>query len=111
MSQSHIGDNSFNTTNSFNTNTTFSNSTNCGNTDNSTHNVWNYTIADEDERILDWLSLLNPQTRHNDIRTRRVDGVGDWLLKTEEYQNWLGGSDRSALLCYGGPGAGKSYIR
>ena len=63
-----------------------------------------------------WLSPLEPQIRHEDIRTRRVNEVGDWLFQTEEYQNWLGGirggeSGGAALLCYGGPGVGKSYIR
>jgi len=80
-------------------------------------NVWNnYTVADEKSNILAWLSPLEPQIRHHDIRTRRVDGVGEWLLQTEEYRNWSGGiggseSEGSALVCYGGPGVGKTYIR
>ena len=79
--------------------------------------VWkNCTIADEDSEILAWLSPLEPQTRHHDIRTRRVDEVGDWFLQTEEYRNWFGGIRggkpvTSALFCYGGPGVGKTYIR
>ena len=73
-------------------------------------------MADEKSEILAWLSPLEPQTRHQDIRTRRVDEVGDWLLQTEEYQNWFGGNggakpNGSALFCYGGPGVGKTYIR
>ena len=79
--------------------------------------VWNNcTIADEDSEILTWLSPLEPQTRHRDIRTRRIDNVGGWLLETEEYRNWFrgisdGGPNGSALFCYGGPGVGKTYIR
>ena len=100
MSQDHINDNinSFNTTNSFN-------------------NVWNYrTVGDERSEVLAWLSPLEPQIRHQDIQTRRVDGVGDWLLQTEEYQSWVDGirgdeSDGSALFCYGDPGVGKTFIR
>ena len=100
MSQHYLNDNinSFNNTNSFN-------------------NVWNnYTVADEKSDILAWLSPLEPQIRHEDIRTRRVDEVGDWLLQTQEYQSWLGGMSKggskgSALFCYGGPGVGKTYIR
>ena len=73
-------------------------------------------MADEKSQILAWLSLLEPQRRHHDIRTRRFNEVGDWLLQTEEYQNWFRGihegkSDGSALFCYGGPGVGKTYIR
>ena len=100
MSQHHTSGNinSFNNTNSFN-------------------NVWNNcSVADEKSKILTWLSPLEPQKRHHDIRSRRVDEVGDWLLQTEEYRNW---SDDSAgsnstdrtLFCHGGPGVGKTYIR
>ena len=110
----------------------YSHNTNCHNTTNSSciflndstivanssvNKVWNNcTIADEDSGILEWLSPLEPQTRHYDIRTRRVERVGDWLLQTEEYRNWLGGTssdglNSSVLFCYGGPGVGKTYIR
>ena len=101
MSQHHANENinnSFNNTNSFN-------------------NVWNNcSVVDEKSEILAWLSPLEPQIRHHDISTRRVGEVGDWLLQTQEYQNWFGGihggkSDGSALFCYGGPGVGKTYIR
>ena len=73
-------------------------------------------MADEKSDILAWLSPLEPQRRHQDIRIRRVDEVGDWLLQTQEYRNWLGGirggeSGGSALFCYGGPGVGKTFIR
>lgn len=71
---------------------------------------------DERSKILTWLSPLGPQKRHRDIRTRRIDEVGDWLLQTEEYRNWFGDicegkPGGSALFCYGGPGVGKTYIR
>ena len=100
MSQHHINDinNSFNNTNSFN-------------------NVWNNcTVVDEKPEILAWLSPLEPRRRHHDVQTRRVDEVGDWLLQTQEYRNWLCGihgdkSSGSALFCDGGPGVGKTYIR
>ena len=90
--------NSFNNTNSFN-------------------NVWNNcTVFDEKSEILAWLSPFEPRIRHRDIQYRRLDGVGDWLLQTREYQNWLdssseGVSDGLALFCYGSPGVGKTYTR
>ena len=76
----------------------------------------NYTLANEKSEILAWLSPLEPQRRHHDIRSRRVQEVGDWLLQTKEYRNWLDGvsegkSGGSALFCYGGPGVDKTYIR
>jgi len=100
MFQHHIRDN----INSLNTSIAFNNVSNI------------FTVGDEKSEILAWLSPLEPQRRHQDIRTRRADEVGAWLLKTEEYRNWFRGirageSDGSALFCYGGPGVGKTYIR
>ena len=73
-------------------------------------------MVDEKSEILAWLSPFEPQRRHQDVRTRRIDEVGDWLLHTEEYRNWFGGIggaefDVPALFCSGGPGVGKTYIR
>ena len=84
---------------------------------NSNKNVWNdSTMVDEKSEILAWPSPLEPQIRHHDIQTRRIDEVGYWLILTEEYRHWFGGirggnSDGSALFCYGGPGVGKTFIR
>jgi len=103
MPQSRVGENS----NSLNNNT------------NSFNIVNNFGSADERvERadILAWLSPLEPQIRHNDIRVRRVKDVGDWLFRTEKYQNWFHGiydgePDNSALFWHGDPGVGKTYLR
>jgi len=124
MSQFRTGEssNSFNNTNSFNNNTdTFNNNTNSFNnitTNNTNHisNVNNYGSADERDKILAWLSPLEPRIRHHEIRAHRVEHVGDWLLQTEEYRNWFddirgGESGGSALFCHGAPGVGKTYIR
>ena len=85
---------------------------------NSFNNVSNiiFTAADNESKILAWLSPLEPQVRLQDIRDQRVDGIGDWLLETKEFRNWYNGSengesDHAALLCYGDPGVGKRYIR
>jgi len=79
-------------------------------------NVNNIGGTDEKAEILEWLSLLDPRIRHQDIRESRVEHVGDWLFRTEEYRNWFGDirggeSDNSALFCHGAPGVGKTYIR
>ena len=86
--------NSFNVTNSYNTNN-------------------NTTYVDETSQILEWLSPLKPHLRHQDVRTRRLDGVGDWFLRTDDFINWRDGEDESgmaALFCSGAPGAGKTYL-
>jgi len=80
-------------------------------------NVWNnYTIADGRSQILAWLSPLEPRLRHQDIRDRRVENVGEWLLQAEEFRSWHAGSgegesDDAVLFCYGDPRVGKTYIR
>jgi len=112
MSQARVGEgsnsynnNSFNTTNSFNNTFSFKN----------VHNANNFGSTGEKDRILAWISPLDPKIRHHDIRANRVEHVGDWLLQTEEYRNWFDGirdgePDNSALFCYGDPGVGKTYI-
>ena len=92
-------------------NTTFSNNTN------SFNNVLNnYVVADDRSPLPAWLSPLEPRLRYRDIQERRVDNVGEWLLQTEEFRNWhdwsgKGEGDKAVLFCYGGPGAGKTFIR
>ena len=108
MSHLHIGEsrNSFNN-NSFN---------NSFITVNNVCDVNGFGSPEERAEILAWLSPLEPQIRHDDIRAQRVEDVGDWFLRTEEYRKWSEGirggeSCDSALFCYGDPGVGKTYIR
>ena len=77
---------------------------------------YNTTIYkfDEDAEVMRWLSPLEPNSRHQGVRTNRFDGVGDWLLETSEFREWKGGdggTDRTVLLCSGNPGVGKTYLR
>jgi len=90
---------------------------NIGITDNinSLNNVINANteISDEDNRIFEWLSPLNPQQRHQAVRADRLDGVGNWLLETSEFRKWSNGEDgclEQVLFCSGGPGVGKAYL-
>jgi len=76
----------------------------------------NLTVTDDRSNILAWLSPLDPKSRHQDIRDRRVENIGEWLLRTEEFRSWGTGSrgdksDKPVLFCYGDPGVGKTYIR
>ena len=78
--------------------------------------VWNCTITDGRSQILTWLSPLEPRLQHQDIQNRRVENVGEWLLKTDEFRSWYAGNegdedDNAVLFCYGNPGVGKTYIR
>ena len=90
---------------------------NCFNNTTSYSNVWNNcTIADDRSPLLAWLSPLEPKLRHQDIRERRVENVGEWLMQTEEFRSWYdyrseGEGDKGVLFCYGAPGVGKTFIR
>ncbi|RPB02048.1 hypothetical protein L873DRAFT_1762725 [Choiromyces venosus 120613-1] len=73
------------------------------------------SIDNERAEILAWLSPLEPRTRHQDVRNRREENIGDWLIQSEEFKSWYegsgaNGSHNAALFCYGDPGAGKTYI-
>lgn len=79
-------------------------------------NVINFSGTDERLEILDWLSPLEPRIRHQDIRTRRADSVGEWVLQTDGFQKWCddaheGSSEPATLFCCGDPAVGKTYFR
>jgi len=70
------------------------------------------TSADGRAELLSWLSPLEPHKRHQDVRIRRYDGIGDWLLEIPEFKRWRNGHDGSSTLYVSGaPGAGKTYLR
>ena len=74
-----------------------------------------YRRPSEDNLVVQaWLSPLDPYRRHQDVRNLRIDGIGDWVLKTDDFESWCGGRDgagKPVLLCYGSQGAGKTYLR
>ena len=87
--------------------------TNVGNVLNS-YNTINVGMGEESLRIKAWLSPLEPHKRHQDVRNRRLDGVGEWVLRKSEFESWRkseDGSGNRTLLCYGTQGVGKTYIR
>jgi len=88
--------NSFNNNNSFNT----------------TFNIARET-DDEGKQILQWLSPLEPQQRHQGVRAGRLNGVGNWVLETTEFRKWRDAEDGcvGTVFCSGNPGVGKTYVR
>lgn len=61
-----------------------------------------------------WLSPLELNNRHQGVRTHRLDGVGDRLLETGEFQKLRGsrgGADKDVLFYSGNPGVGETYLR
>jgi len=90
---------------------------NVGNVTDSYKNVWNncqISVRDGKRQILEWLSPLAPRERHRAVSEGRVEGVGDWLLRTNEFGKWSRSEDQAVhpvLFCYGDPGVGKTYLR
>ena len=87
---------------------------NFANVSNSYNHTINVGVSEESARIQEWLSPLEPRARHQDVRNRRLDGVGNWVLQKNEFKSWRGSQDSAVnrtLLCYGNQGAGKTYIR
>jgi len=87
---------------------------NIGNVSNSYNHAINVGVSEESLRIQAWLSPLEPHARHQDVRNRRLDGVGDWILRKNEFESWRRSQDNPVnptLLCYGDQGVGKTYIR
>jgi len=77
-------------------------------------NNTNITCVDEKAKVLNWLSPLQPHVRHNDVRNRRQDGLGEWFLQTDEFLRWRDGegeSGKATLFCSGNPGVGKTFLR
>ena len=87
-----------------------------GNADsgNITNSFNTFNLSDEDRQVMRWLSPLEPNKRHQGVRSERFDGVGDWLLETREFREWMrseDGADKAVLFCSGNPGVGKTYLR
>jgi len=90
--------------------------TNIGNVSNSYNNTntINVGVDEGSSQIKAWLSPLEPDIRHRHVSNGRLDGVGDWVLQRNEFEAWYGSQDGlgdPTLLCYGGQGVGKTFIR
>ncbi|KAG0633513.1 hypothetical protein HOY80DRAFT_1104932 [Tuber brumale] len=89
---------------------------NCNDITNSHDNTanLNQVMADENSEVMGWLPPLDPQRRHQDVRTDRFDSVGSGYLESSEFREWRsgeGGADKAVLFCYGNPGVGKTFFK
>jgi len=81
---------------------------------NSFNKIVHTTIPDDKNQVLQWLSSLEPQRRHQHIREGRLMGAGNWIFQTSEFQKWNTTEDESSrrvLFCHGDPGVGKTHLR
>jgi len=86
----------------------------CGNITSILNSKITVNEIDEDSQIKKWLSPLTPQGRHQSVQSNRVEGVGGWLLESNEFREWSGAQgvlEKTVLFCYGDPGVGKTHIR
>ena len=61
------------------------------------------------QTIVDWLTSVDYAPQQSDYISRRQEGTGQWLLNSDEFQEWLNQS-KQTLFCPGIPGAGKTII-
>jgi hypothetical protein len=59
--------------------------------------------------ILNWLTPIDYTSQQNDFISQRQAGTGQWLLDSEQYQEWLEVKGQT-LFCPGIPGAGKTIL-
>ena len=55
---------------------------------------------EEGQKILNWVSPINPFARQDQIFSTRESGTGTWLLENSEFQKWKAG-DEKPLWCFG----------
>ncbi|KAI5786671.1 ankyrin repeat-containing domain protein [Pyronema domesticum] len=80
----------------------------------------NRLTEDELEKIIEWISPLDPQKRHDDIKSKRLHGTGAWFLKKPEFIDWCnesqgehsGGESKPILGAteFRGPNFDRCYI-
>src|SRR4051794_10623486 len=61
----------------------------------------------EHQAILNWLTPTDYSSLQCDFIGRRQEGTGEWLLKSNEFQDWIN-QNKQTLFCPGIPGAGKT---
>jgi hypothetical protein len=67
-------------------------------------------VANQECRIItDWLTPIDYGPQQSDFIGRRQKGTGQWLLDSNEFQEWLN-TRKQTLFCPGIPGAGKTMI-
>ena len=67
------------------------------------------------QKLVDVLSPLQSLKRHQDVRSKRLDNTGGWLLRHNRFCLWRDSASKmgnnATLFCYGMPGAGKTILR
>ncbi|KAJ4351397.1 uncharacterized protein N0V89_006739 [Didymosphaeria variabile] len=77
------------------------------------HGVWlqqlvHANVDDEEQRMLAWLSALDPSSKHSSIATLRQPGTFEWLQRERALIDWMGSGGQ--LWLHGSSGAGKTVL-
>jgi hypothetical protein len=63
-------------------------------------------VHKQKDKMMDWILIGRPwEEKHKVCRNRCVDGIGDWVLRTNEFRAWQDDASR-ILLC---DGAGMAF--
>ncbi|PKK51563.1 hypothetical protein CI102_2964, partial [Trichoderma harzianum] len=65
--------------------------------------------AQDHQAFLDWLTSVDYTLQQKDYFSKRQPGTGQWLLKSDIFQDWVDHSQQT-LFCPGIPGAGKTIL-
>ncbi|KAL7795634.1 hypothetical protein V8C43DRAFT_279577 [Trichoderma afarasin] len=65
--------------------------------------------AQDHQAFLDWLTPVDYTLQQKDYFSKRQPGTGQWLLKSNVFQDWVDNSQQT-LFCPGIPGAGKTIL-
>jgi hypothetical protein len=61
-------------------------------------------IQISDEKALNWLSAVSPDSSYDFNKYRRLEGTCEWIFKTQKYQSWVDGTGSRDLWIVGIPG-------
>ncbi|KAI1273835.1 ankyrin repeat protein [Xylaria sp. FL0933] len=64
---------------------------------------------EESQKVMNWLSEIKYDSRHQESVKKYQEGTGKWFLDSPEYESWLQ-NDGQTLFCHGIPGAGKTIL-
>jgi hypothetical protein len=57
-------------------------------------------LVDKRALVLEWLSSIDFQAKHNAIKSKRVENSAVWFLECKEFNDWVTGTSNT-LYCRG----------
>ncbi|KAH7071510.1 hypothetical protein BKA63DRAFT_74120 [Paraphoma chrysanthemicola] len=76
----------------------------------STQTLLDVSCGLEEQKILDWLSVLTPKVKHTSTRQLQQPGTCDWLLREETIKQWTSEPGPDFVWLRGSSGSGKTVL-